>query len=183
MTDGVSRRLHQPHLRATWGNFWQRKRGARSSWVDSFREPAGPIWRQPELARPDRCAPIPPPPESARPFPGLSPVAAVGGLAPAQHPGTQLCPFASTCPRAEGAPQPCVDSLQARFLPLGSSLPSGSGPRSHPPPRRAFFFKTFFWALVWPMEVPRLGVESEQQPPAYVTATAAWDPSQICNLR
>ena len=32
------------------------------------------------------------------------------------------------------------------------------------------------------MEVPRLGVESELQLLAYVTATATWDPSQVCNL-
>ena len=32
------------------------------------------------------------------------------------------------------------------------------------------------------MEVPRLGVESELQPPAYTTATAMLDPSRVCNL-
>ena len=32
------------------------------------------------------------------------------------------------------------------------------------------------------MEVPRLGVESELQLPAYTTATAMQDPSSICNL-
>ena len=32
------------------------------------------------------------------------------------------------------------------------------------------------------MEVPRLGVKSELQLPAYTTATARWDPSCICNL-
>ena len=32
------------------------------------------------------------------------------------------------------------------------------------------------------MEVPRLGVESEFQLPAYTTATATWDLSHICNL-
>ena len=31
-------------------------------------------------------------------------------------------------------------------------------------------------------EVPGLGVESEQQLPAYTTATATPDPSRICNL-
>ena len=31
-------------------------------------------------------------------------------------------------------------------------------------------------------EVPRLGVESELQLPAYTTATATWDPSHICEL-
>ena len=32
------------------------------------------------------------------------------------------------------------------------------------------------------MEVPRLGVESELQLPAYTTATATLDPSLICDL-
>ena len=32
------------------------------------------------------------------------------------------------------------------------------------------------------MEVPRLGVKSELQPPAYTTAAATPDPSHICNL-
>jgi len=32
------------------------------------------------------------------------------------------------------------------------------------------------------MEVPRLGVELELQPPAYATATATPDPSSVCNL-
>ena len=32
------------------------------------------------------------------------------------------------------------------------------------------------------MQVPRLGVESEQQLPAYATATAMWDPSHVCDL-
>ena len=32
------------------------------------------------------------------------------------------------------------------------------------------------------MEVPRLGVESELQLPAYTTATATWDLSCMCDL-
>ena len=32
------------------------------------------------------------------------------------------------------------------------------------------------------MEVPRLGVKSELQLPAYITATATWDPSLVCDL-
>ena len=32
------------------------------------------------------------------------------------------------------------------------------------------------------MEVPRLRVESELQLPIYITATATWDPSHICDL-
>ena len=32
------------------------------------------------------------------------------------------------------------------------------------------------------MEVPRLGVESDLQLPAYATVTATWDLSHICNL-
>ena len=36
--------------------------------------------------------------------------------------------------------------------------------------------------LLWRMDVPRLGVESELQLPAYSTATAMLDPSLICDL-
>ena len=32
------------------------------------------------------------------------------------------------------------------------------------------------------MEVPRLGVESELELPAYTTATATWNPSHVCDL-
>ena len=45
----------------------------------------------------------------------------------------------------------------------------------------AFIF--FLELHPWHMEVPRLGVESEQQPLlAYTTATATWDLSHICDL-
>ena len=39
----------------------------------------------------------------------------------------------------------------------------------------------FFWLQVQHMEVPRLGVESELQLPAYTTATATLDLSHACN--
>ena len=47
-----------------------------------------------------------------------------------------------------------------------------------------FFFFFFLGTHPWHMEVPRLGVESELQLLAYVTATATAmrDPSHICNL-
>ena len=32
------------------------------------------------------------------------------------------------------------------------------------------------------LEVPRLGMESELQLPAYTTATATWDLSRVCDL-
>ena len=35
---------------------------------------------------------------------------------------------------------------------------------------------------LWYMEVPRLGVKSELQLPAYTTATATWDPSHVFDL-
>ena len=46
------------------------------------------------------------------------------------------------------------------------------------------FFGLFclFRAVLWHMEVPRLGVESELQPLAYTTATAMPDLSLICDL-
>ena len=40
-----------------------------------------------------------------------------------------------------------------------------------------FFFLLFLGLLLQHMEVPRLGVESELQPPAYTGATATLDPS------
>ena len=45
-----------------------------------------------------------------------------------------------------------------------------------------FFF--FFFLRPHPphMEVPRPGVKSELQLPAYATATATWDPSHVCDL-
>ena len=46
-----------------------------------------------------------------------------------------------------------------------------------------FFFFGFLGLYPRHVEVPRLGVESELQPPAYTTATAAWDLSHICDLR
>ena len=49
-----------------------------------------------------------------------------------------------------------------------------------------FFFFLVFLLFLGPlprhMEVPRLGVESELQPPAYTRATATRDPSRVCNL-
>ena len=47
-----------------------------------------------------------------------------------------------------------------------------------------FFFLSFLFleTCLWHMEVPRLEVKSELQPPAYVTATAMQNPSCICNL-
>ena len=35
---------------------------------------------------------------------------------------------------------------------------------------------------MWHMEIPRLGLESELQLPAYTTATATQDPSHVCDL-
>ena len=46
----------------------------------------------------------------------------------------------------------------------------------------AFFAGRGGGAHVWHMEIPRLGVKSELQLPAYTTATATPDPSHICNL-
>ena len=45
-----------------------------------------------------------------------------------------------------------------------------------------FLFFCFLGLQPWHMELPRLGVESELQLPAYATATATGDPSCICDL-
>ena len=44
------------------------------------------------------------------------------------------------------------------------------------------FFSLLFRLRPWHMEVPRLGVESELQLPAYTTATATQDPSHIFDI-
>ena len=46
-----------------------------------------------------------------------------------------------------------------------------------------FVFLPFLGPLPRHMEVPRLGVESELQPPAYTTVTAMPDLNHICDLR
>ena len=43
-------------------------------------------------------------------------------------------------------------------------------------------FFSFLGVHLWHMEVPRLGVKSELQLPAYAIATATQDPSRVCNL-
>ena len=48
-----------------------------------------------------------------------------------------------------------------------------------------FLFLNFFYFLgphPWHVDVPKLGVESELQLPAYATATATSDPSHVCDL-
>ena len=45
-----------------------------------------------------------------------------------------------------------------------------------------FVFLPFLGPLLWHMEVPRLGVESELYPLAYATATATRDLSHVCKL-
>ena len=75
------------------------------------------------------------------------------------------------------------DSNPSRGL-LREPLP----PPSPLPPLAFFFFFFFFFCLLsilglhpQHMEVPRLGVQSELQLPAYAS-TATWDPSCICDL-
>ena len=49
-----------------------------------------------------------------------------------------------------------------------------------------FCFVLLFFCFLgphsWHMEVPRLGVKSQLQLPAYTTAIATWDPSLACDL-
>ena len=45
-----------------------------------------------------------------------------------------------------------------------------------------FFFFKFLGPHPWHMEVPRLGVKTELQLPAFARATAMQDPSRICDL-
>ena len=45
----------------------------------------------------------------------------------------------------------------------------------------AIFFLSFLGLHLWHTEVPRLGVASERQLPAYTTATVMWDWSCVCD--
>ena len=45
-----------------------------------------------------------------------------------------------------------------------------------------FIYSFFLGSHLWHVEIPRLEVEPELRLPAYTTATAALDPSHICNL-
>ena len=58
---------------------------------------------------------------------------------------------------------------------------NAESPSLHPDLQNLFFFFFFFKGLQH-MEVPRLGVKSELQLPAYTTATATRDPSHVCDL-
>ena len=49
-------------------------------------------------------------------------------------------------------------------------------------PAKILFYFCFLGPHPWHIEVPSLGVQLEQQLPAYVTATATQDPSYICDL-
>ena len=53
-----------------------------------------------------------------------------------------------------------------------------------PPSYSAYSLQTFFFLQLHlqHMKIPRLGVESELQLPAYAPATAMLDPNHICNL-
>ena len=46
-----------------------------------------------------------------------------------------------------------------------------------------FFFLPFLGPLLWHIEVPRLGVQSELLSLAYARATAKWDPRCIFDLQ
>ena len=70
--------------------------------------------------------------------------------------------------------RPGIKHATSRFL-LGfiSAVPC----QEFPPP----FFLVFLGPHLWQMEVPRLGFETKLQLPSYTTATAAQNPSHVCN--
>ena len=68
--------------------------------------------------------------------------------------------------------QPKTSWLLVRFI--------STAPQWEPP--FFFFFCLFLGPNVQHIEVPRLGVKSELQLPAYATVTAMPDPSHICDL-
>ena len=75
----------------------------------------------------------------------------------------------------------CHHSKSQAFLLLVSiSCPGGCTGLGKPV--TFFFFFCFLGPHPWHVEVPRLGVSSELQLPAYTTATATPDLSRICDL-
>ena len=71
----------------------------------------------------------------------------------------------------------------------GSYLGVSLAPRGHSFGsvwRRFFIYLFIYFGFLglhpWHMEVPRLGVKSELQLPAYTTDTATWHLSHVCNL-
>ena len=108
-------------------------------------------------------------------------------ICPRAFAGTTL--FPGLCP-----PDCCMAPLLTSFSLCNSSRTLWPLPKvgaSHPlSPYPALFYHHltyililffFLWPHLWHMEVPRLRVESELQPPAYTTATAMPNPSHICN--
>ena len=79
---------------------------------------------------------------------------------------------------------PSGGGQQPGWTPTVSSpgpFPSGLGGEDALSKRFFFFFFSFLLFTAAP-EVPRLGVRSELQPPAYITATAMQDPSHIFDV-
>ena len=70
--------------------------------------------------------------------------------------------------------------LPAINLSLNHSLTLGNLPNNYEPQFLSFSF--FFFVFLGP-HVPRLGVKSELQLPAYATTTAMWDPSHMDTSR
>ena len=126
-----------------------------------------------------------------------------GAPAPSQVADTTRFPLNSPhCPMAQGSPR--STHSHAAPLPLLGTLSSLSCKLAtcfhyHPCFAHSYTFAIwfiqhlpvflvfvclfcFFRAILWHMEVPRLGVESELQQPAYTTATAMRDPSCVYNL-
>ena len=78
--------------------------------------------------------------------------------------------FVAPAPETEeGSCQVCLTLFSFSFFPFISFFPS-------------FFLPFFLWPHLQHMEVPRLGVQSNLQLPAYAYTTAMPDPSQICEL-
>ena len=82
----------------------------------------------------------------------------------------------------------CIFPQRAAALCIPTRVYNRSNPSTHSPTFAVFSFSFFgfFQGLAYGVrrlsEVPRPGVESELQLPAYTTATAMLDPSHICNL-
>ena len=89
-------------------------------------------------------------------------------------------------PRGRGSRSlqlPCGSQLRLRLFPWPRNLHMPHAAREKEGfVLFLFLFFCFLGLHPWHMELPRLGVESELQLPAYTAATANWYPSRVCDL-
>ena len=126
-------------------------------------------------------------PLSVSPTPSPIPGSLAGCLSPGTFSGAPL--VLTSCSIAQALLCP-PSNLPYRHYPpnctVQEELDSGKGEKTSQT-FLTLFIILFYFVVLGPhprnMEVPRPGVKSELLPPAYTRATAAWDPSRVCDPR